>query len=83
MQFLFKKKTIFIIKKSSELYLMQIQISFVTLEKFRSILNENTDQFLLEKISNLYLVKIQICFCLEIFSEKFQKNTDLYFLKIF
>ena len=51
------------------------------LEKFKSILNENTDQFLLENISDLYLVKIQICFCLEMFSEKFQKKKDLYFLK--
>ena len=33
------------IKKISDLYLMRIQISFETKKKFRSIFNENTNQF--------------------------------------
>ena len=39
------------LEKKSDLYLMDIQISFGFREKIRSVFNENTDQFLcLEKI---------------------------------
>ena len=68
-------------EKFSDMYLMKIQISFWLGKIFKSIFNENTDQFFfysekfLEKFSNLYLVKIQICVCLE-------KNLDLYLMKI-
>ena len=45
------KDQFYIVEKKLDLYLMKIQIDFICIKNFRSIFNENTDQFLLDRKS--------------------------------
>ena len=51
------KDQFYIVEKNLDLYLMKIQIYFICIKNFRSIFNENTDQFLFRKNSRFVFNK--------------------------
>ena len=51
------KDQFYIVEKNLDLYLMKIQIDFICIKNFRSIFNENTDQFLFRKNSRFVFNK--------------------------